>query len=213
MVYGLQQLLEAYAHAFPSDSEAGRRRMEIAIELARSTVPEIRRVLGGLRPTVLDDFGLERGLRAYAEGLAGSGLRVTVESSLGPARLPSSIEIALFRLAQEALTNVRKHAGTENARLSLVRGGERIVLEVEDHGGGFEQTVWGVCGHAGEHLGLLSMRERIAQIGGTFEIRSQVGRGTLVRAVVPVSDAWVSDVCSGRPEAPGRSARGRLGAD
>lgn len=208
MVYGLQQLLEAYAHAFPSDSEAGRRRMEIAIELARRTVPEIRRVLGGLRPTVLDDFGLERGLCAYAEGLAESGLRVTVESTLGPARLPSSMEIALFRLAQEALTNVRKHAGTATARLSLDRLGANIVLEVEDRGGGFDQAVWSACSHAGEHMGLLSMRERIAQIGGELEIRSQVGIGTLVRVVVPHSEER-----SGRLDAPGRSARGRLGAD
>jgi signal transduction histidine kinase len=204
-VYGLQQLLEAYAHAFPADSEAGRRRMEIAIELARRTVPEIRRVLGGLRPTVLDDFGLERGLCAYAEGLAESGLRVTVESTLGPARLPSSVEIALFRLAQEALTNVRKHAGTAAARLSLVRLGEHIVLEVEDRGSGFDQAVWSECGHAGEHLGLLSMRERIAQIGGDFEIRSQLGMGTLVRAVVPVSE-----VPSGRPVAVGRSGTAHM---
>jgi GAF domain-containing protein len=210
MVYGLQQLLEAYAHAFPADSEAGRQRMEIAIELARRTVPEIRRVLAGLRPTVLDDFGLERGLCAYAEGLAGSGLRVTVESTLGPARLASPVEIALFRLAQEALTNVRKHAGASTARLSLDRVDERIVLEVEDRGGGFDQAVWKQCGHAGEHLGLLGMRERIAQIGGTIEIRSQVGVGTLVRAVVPVSDQLRA---SGRSDAPGRGVSGRLGAD
>src|SRR3954451_8054299 len=158
MVYGLQQLLEAYAHELPAESEAGRRRMAIAIDLARRTTPEIRRVLGGLRPTVLDDFGLERGLRAYADGLADGDLQVTFEAALGPARLGSSVEIALFRLAQEALTNVRKHAGTEAARLRLERKQNTIVLEVEDHGQGFDPSVLEQCEYAGEHLGLLSMR-------------------------------------------------------
>ena len=188
MVSGLHNLLDAYAHDFPADSEAAHRRMDVAVSLAQRTVTEIRRVLGGLRPTVLDDFGLEPGLRAHVEGLAAGGdLDVTFEASLGPERLPSSVEIALFRLAQEALTNVRRHAGMETARLRLDRTEETIVLEVEDHGRGFDLLGLGRGDRAGEHLGLLSMRERIAQVGGTIQIRSRPGMGTLIRAVVPVS--------------------------
>jgi signal transduction histidine kinase len=160
--------------------------MDLAISLARRAVAEIRRVLGGLRPTVLDDFGLERGLHAYAEGLAGSDLQVTFESSLGAERFASSVEIALFRLAQEALTNVRRHAGVKAARLRLERTASTLVLEVEDDGRGFDLTAPEQCERAGEHMGLLSMQERIAQIGGTFELRSRRGVGTLIRAVVPV---------------------------
>jgi PAS domain S-box-containing protein len=186
MVAGLQQLLEAYAHDCPAESEAARRRMDLAISLARRTVAEIRRVLGGLRPTVLDDFGLERGLRAYADGLAAGDLAVTFQSSLGSERFASSVEIALFRLAQEALTNVRRHAGVKAARLRLERTDTTLVLEVEDAGRGFDLTAPEQCDRAGEHMGLLSMRERIAQIGGTFELGSRCGMGTLIRAVVPV---------------------------
>jgi signal transduction histidine kinase len=186
MVAGLQQFLEAYAHDFPPESDAAMRRMELAVSLARRAVAEIRRVLGGLRPTVLDDFGLERGLRASAEGLAGSDLQVTFESSLGAERFASSVEIALFRLAQEALTNVRRHAGVKSARLRLERTASTLILEVKDEGRGFELTASDQGDRAGERMGLLGMRERIAQVGGTFELQSRRGMGTLVRAVVPL---------------------------
>jgi PAS domain S-box-containing protein len=186
MVAGLQQLLEAYAHDFGAESEAAELRMDVAIGLARRAVAEIRRVLGGLRPTVLDDFGLERGLQAWVGGCAGSELVVTFESSLGAERLDSSVEIALFRLAQEALANVRKHAGVQTARLRLERHEETLVLEVEDEGRGFDATAAEQCDRAGEQMGLLGMRERIAQIGGRFELMSRRGEGTLVRAVVPM---------------------------
>jgi PAS domain S-box-containing protein len=193
---GLQQLLEAYAHDFPSESGAARHRMEVAIGLARRTVSEIRRVLAGLRPTVLDDFGLARGLRAYADGLTAESLTVTFAESLGAERLAPDVEIALFRLAQEALTNVRRHANVGSAQLRLDRDGDRIVLEVEDHGSGFDLTSLKNNDHSGEHLGLLSMHERIAQVDGSLQIRSRCGEGTLVRAVVP--DSGLSQQTVGR---------------
>jgi len=136
---------------------------------------------------VLDDFGLARGLRAYADGLAGDGLAVTVSESIGGQRLDSDVEIALFRLAQEALTNVRKHARVREAALRLRREEDRIVVEVEDSGSGFDLAALTDCDRPGERLGLLGMQERIAQVGGSVEIRSRCGEGTLVRAVVPIS--------------------------
>jgi signal transduction histidine kinase len=137
---------------------------------------------------VLDDFGLARGLHAYADGLAAENLSVRFSESLGSVRLDSDVEIALFRVAQEALTNVRKHAGVECAELRLQRDKRQIVLEVEDGGSGFDQASRRSCERPGEHLGVLSMHERIAQVGGTVEIRRQCGKGTLVRAVVPVRE-------------------------
>ena len=187
MATGVQQLVEAYAHDFPSESETGRNRMDVTIGLARRTVAEVRRVLAGLRPTVLDDFGLARGLHAYAEGLVAENVTVTFAESLGPERLDSNVEIALFRLAQEALTNVRKHAQVGCAELRLHRDNGQIVLEVEDGGCGFDLAALQGCTRPGEHLGLLSMRERITQVGGSVEITSRCGEGTLVRAVVPIS--------------------------
>jgi PAS domain S-box-containing protein len=189
MASGVQQLVEAYAFDFPSESETARNRMDVTIGLARRTVDEIRRVLAGLRPTVLDDFGLARGLRAFADGLTAENLRVRFDESLGPERLAVDVEIALFRLAQEALTNVRKHTQVHEAELRLWRDGAHVILEVEDHGSGFDLTALKGPDRPGERLGLLSMQERVAQVGGVVEIKSRRGAGTLVRAVVPVFGA------------------------
>lgn len=189
MASGVHQLVEAYAHDFPSESETARNRMDVAIGLARRTVAEIRRVMAGLRPTVLDDFGLARGLRAYADGLTAENLSVRFVESLGPKRLALAVETALFRLAQEALTNVRKHAQVQEAELRLWREGDQIILEVEDRGIGFDLTAERSLDRPGEGLGLLSMHERVAQVGGAVEITSRCGAGTLVRAVVPAYGA------------------------
>ena len=186
LVSGLQQLLEAYAHELPRDPDDARHRIGIAVELARRTVQEIRRVLAGLRPTVLDDFGLARGLRSYVEGLRAEGFQVAYTESLGPVRLSSDLEITLFRLAQEALSNARKHAGVQSATLRLMVVDGAMVLEVEDSGRGFEQAIRPRTEHPGAQLGLLSMRERVAQVGGQLEITSRQGDGTRVRAVVPM---------------------------
>jgi signal transduction histidine kinase len=123
-------------------------------------------------------------------------LTVTFAESLGAERLAPDVEIALFRLAQEALTNVRRHANVGSAQLRLDRDGDRIVLEVEDHGSGFDLTSLKNNDHSGEHLGLLSMHERIAQVDGSLQIRSRCGEGTLVRAVVP--DSGLSQQTVGR---------------
>jgi PAS domain S-box-containing protein len=209
MAAGVQQLVEAYAHDFPSDSHAGRQRLDIAIGLARQTVSEIRRVLAGLRPTVLDDFGLARGLRAYAEGLAAERLSVNFSETIGAQRLPSTIEIALFRLAQEALTNVRKHAGVDRAELRLSRRQSAIVLEVEDRGRGFDRTAVTHTERPGEHLGLLSMHERIEHVNGMLEIWSQSGKGTLVRAVVPIVGSRAHTIAYGGVDEQTTDAHGR----
>jgi PAS domain S-box-containing protein len=187
---GAQQFLEAYAYAFPGRTEQEREQLATAIALARQIVVAIRGVLRGLRPTSLDDFGLARGLRAHVDRLAADGLAVEYETSLDGERLAPEVEIALFRLAQEALTNVRKHAGTDQAQLRLTRTDAQLILEVQDQGRGFDPTLIRRGDGTGVRLGLLGMRERIAQIGGTVTITSTRHQGTCVRAEVPM---WETD--------------------
>jgi len=160
--------------------------LDQALELIRQTVEEARRVVANLRPTVLDDFGLATALRLQVERFRDEGLKVSFEESLERERLPAAVETALFRVAQESLTNVRKHAQTERVRVTLHRRGQTVRLQVRDWGPGFSPG--GVTDGAGpgEKVGLSSMRERVSLLGGHFEIQSEPGAGTSVVAEIPL---------------------------
>src|SRR5205085_6223363 len=106
------QHLQAFARHHRPRSPEAREQFDRVLELAQRTVREARRVVANLRPTTLDDFGLAAALRLQVEELRDEGWQVSYQEALGPARLPSLVETALFRVAQEALTNVRKHAHT-----------------------------------------------------------------------------------------------------
>lgn len=157
-----------------------------ALELARRTVGEARRIIAGLRPTVLDDFGLAAAVRVEVEGLQAAGWAVGYQENLGAERLPATIETTLFRVAQEALANARKHAGTTRADVSLWREGDTVRVEVRDAGAGFRPSVARAAAGPGERLGLLGMSERVALVGGRLTVRSRPGAGTRVIAEVPV---------------------------
>lgn len=139
-----------------------------------SVTSDIRHLVYGLRPPALDELGLAG---AVAE-MAGPG--VTVEVRGEPTGLPAAIEVAAYRIAQEALTNTRKHAGATTVRLSLERGEDSLSIRVHDDG----------VGVPAEHrsgIGLASMRERAAELGGTCMITTPPEGGTMVEAVLPVN--------------------------
>jgi PAS domain S-box-containing protein len=183
------QHLQAFASHYRPHSPQARAELERTLELAQHTVREARRLIAGLRPTALDDFGLASALRLHVEALRSEGWTISYDERLGPERLPPTLETTLYGVAQEALTNTRKHASTTQARLRLVRQEAMIRLEVEDAGCGFEP---GMALHEvrlGEHVGLREMQERVALVGGQLQISSQPGAGTLVVAEVPVAAA------------------------
>jgi PAS domain S-box-containing protein len=147
---------------------------------------EVDRLVWELRPTALDDLGLRAALAAYVQDWS---KRVSIQAKLHSAgllndRLPSEIETALYRIAQEALTNVAKHARAHNVDVLLERRADHVMLIVEDDGVGFEA---GHAGTAGQGFGLLGMQERAALVGATLEIESAPGNGTtiLVRMAAP----------------------------
>ena len=180
------QHLQAYARYHRPRSPAARLDLERALEMARRTVGEARRVIADLRPTVLDDFGLSTALRRQVDALRAEGWQVSYEEALGPERLPPAVETALFRVAQEALTNVRKHAGTTRVHLSLRRKGRAVRLEVQDWGQGFRPTAPRDAAGPGERVGLPGMQERVALLGGRCRVQSRPGAGTRVVAEVPL---------------------------
>jgi PAS domain S-box-containing protein len=179
------QHLQAYARYHRPRSPEAWTQLERALELAQRTVREARGVVANLRPTTLDDFGLEAAVRLQVEELAGEGWEVSYREGLGSTRLAATVETALYRVAQEALTNVRKHARTKRVAIVLEREAGLIRLEVRDWGQGFEPEA--VVGSGiGEQMGLLGMEERVALLGGRFRVESQPGAGTRVLAEVPV---------------------------
>lgn len=177
--------LERLRHRFRPRNPEARADLDRAVELVQRLMRETRNLLAGLRPTALDDFGLAAALRMHCAALAPDGLAVEVHEALGALRLDPAVETALFRIAQEALTNVRKHAGVATARLSLLAEGGVLRLVVEDQGGGLRPDPGPAP--AGARLGLRGMHERAALIGARLALESEPGRGTRVIAELPLA--------------------------
>jgi signal transduction histidine kinase len=184
---GAHQQLQAYFHDHPPGSADARMRLGRVVDLVHQTTVEARRLIADLRPTVLDDLGLAAAVRSQIEELRAEGWEATYDEALGEERLPAQIETALYRVVQEALANVRKHAGPTRVAVALERRHEKISLEVHDWGCGFDPSAMPEGGGPGQRVGLSSMRERIALLGGDSEIRSRPGRGTSMIAEVPLA--------------------------
>jgi signal transduction histidine kinase len=151
-------------------------------ELVVETLQDVRRLAFELRPRALDDFGLVPALERLTETFAEqTGMAVGFEHSLGVERLPGDVETALYRIVQEALTNVVKHAGARRVGVLLSRREGTVTTIIEDDGRGF---------HAGDSddgaLGLVGMRERLGLLNGTLAIESTEGAGTTIVAEVPL---------------------------
>jgi signal transduction histidine kinase len=156
----------------------------------RATIDDIRRVVHELRPPALDDLGLVPAINVLAAkigrtdgriGEAAAGLRVAVDAPHDLPPLPAAVEVAAYRIVQEALTNVVHHAQAHCAVVRLRLDGA-LHIEVADDGVGF------AAGRVGG-LGLHSMRERAAELGGAFSVAGTAAGGTVVRAALPVEGA------------------------
>jgi signal transduction histidine kinase len=162
---------------------------ELLLELkadAQNAVADIRRLVYGLRPPALDDLGFLGALRETAEQFTIKGLSVSVEAPETLPPLSAAVEVAAYRIAQEALTNVSRHAGARNCTVLLaVDDPGALCLEIRDDGTGIAGVRASSSEHAG--VGLTSMRERADELGGGLLVESPPGGGTLVRAVVPLS--------------------------
>ena len=144
-------------------------------ELVVSTLHDVRRLAVELRPAALDDFGLVPALRRLGDTTRdATGLDVQVEARLGAERLPAEVETAVYRIVQEALTNVAKHASAQRVSVVVTRKNERVSVVIEDDGKGFDP----VATDAGERLGLLGMKERVQLLDGTLAVESAPGAGT-----------------------------------
>jgi signal transduction histidine kinase len=182
--------LRGFARRYGERVPEEREELDRVLELAQRVVREARTVVSDLRPTALDDLGLEAALEAEVEELQKEGWRVELRADLGPTRLEPAVETALFRVAQEALRNARKHADATRAFVRLQRTRRTARLEVRDWGRGFDPAAAQAGAGPGERVGLSGMRERCALLGGRCEVRSRPGAGTRIIAEVPLAGAF-----------------------
>lgn len=184
---GLLMKLEA-ASKTPSEASSIDSDMLMDVKnLAVETLDNVRRIIHDLRPSVLDDLGLLSAIRWYAEARFGSvAIKARVELTGEDRSLAPEIETALFRVVQEAIANIVRHAEAHNAVISVELEDAAVRIEVEDDGKGFDVEAIRRQADKAVGLGLLGMEERIALLGGRFQIESNPGGGTRLVIEVPL---------------------------
>jgi signal transduction histidine kinase len=165
--------------------EQARERGQLVHQMAAEAMETTRRLARGLSPSVLNDFGLGRAIERMCEDFAAAGsTEVRADNGIGDARFKPDVEIAVYRVAQEAITNTARHSGAARVLVRLKRDGSRLVLEVTDDGRGFNLSSIAPPSDGG--LGIPGMNERTVLLGGRFEIIPVPTGGTTVRAEIPV---------------------------
>jgi signal transduction histidine kinase len=164
-----------------ADSDDAHAALASVRELVVSTLHDVRRLAVELRPAALDDFGLAPAIeRLVVDHRQHASVTVDLEIQLGDDRLPADVETTIYRIVQEALTNVTKHAAATRISILVTRTENTAVLVVEDDGEGFEP------GQGGDGLGLTGMRERVALVGGRLKVETSTGSGTTIAAEIPL---------------------------
>ena len=182
--------LESGLRHLTADSERARARLERALATTRMGLEEARRSVLDLRAAPLAGTPLPEALAALGRTFtAAYGIRVRVRAS-GPdlATLPLRVEAELYRIAQEALTNVRRHAGATEVLVTLRAQAGRVAIAIRDNGGGLATAADGTSGG----FGLVGMRERARLLGGTVRVASRPARGTTIRASIPLTGESVA---------------------
>jgi signal transduction histidine kinase len=170
-----------------SAGSAKQRRLEESIQAVERVLEQVHDLSLNLRPSILDDLGLEPALRWFTHRQAAlTGLRAEFKAASLENRLDLVIETECFRVAQEALTNVVRHARARAVTVNLSRRNGHLHLRVSDDGVGFDVAALRSEAVQGASLGLLSMEERTSLAGGGLEFNSQPGKGTEVHAWFPL---------------------------
>jgi signal transduction histidine kinase len=181
--------LEQAQQFVPGERADVRRLLDEGAELVKQATAEVRTISYLLHPPILDDLGLEDAIQWYAAGFSRrSGIQVNVDIPQDLGRFPREVELTLFRIVQEALTNIHRHSGSPTAHITISNDAGRVTLQVTDHGSGIRpetleamRNARGIVG-----VGIAGMRERVRQLGGQFEIGVD-SNGTFIRLALPVN--------------------------
>ncbi len=178
--------LEAVASVLPADATEVRDRLRKLKSLSVGILDEINKLIYELRPTLLDDLGLVAAARWLAESnLRASGVAVNFRTTGRGRRQPSPMETMLFRVIQEAISNIARHADAKNVNVSLHFRKSAVRVDIRDDGRGFDVEEAISSKHRPRGLGLLGMKERVELFNGSFTIRSRLGEGTDLTFTVP----------------------------
>jgi signal transduction histidine kinase len=188
---GVKMNLEMFANSHPAD-----RLLSEAIQLLDQSISETRTISHLLHPPLLDEAGFSSAAKFYLDGFAQrSGIEVSVNLPDDVSRLPKAVELGLFRVLQEGLTNVHRHSGSSRAEVAMRLFSDKVVLELRDFGKGIPAEL--VKNHRAQGanfgVGLAGMRERVRELGGRLDIRTQTP-GTLICATLPIPEK--SDVAT-----------------
>jgi signal transduction histidine kinase len=179
--------LPSLKSALPPQQARQREMVDRFLAQGEEALRDIRRTILDLRPSNLDDMGLVAALRSFAEDRLGTaGTRVHFDTRGQERRLPGAVETALFRIMQEAVTNIVKHARAANAYILLEFGPHMFVGQVEDDGVGF--AIEAKQGPDGTGLGLQGMKERADLVGARLEVTATPGQGSRVRVEIPLPE-------------------------
>jgi two-component system, NarL family, sensor histidine kinase UhpB len=198
--------LERLENRLPMGEAELRSKLESSRILASGILKELRKIVYDLRPTILDDLGLVPAIRWYARSvLEANDIQVHLSLPEEAFKLSNHLSTTLFRIAQEAINNIMRHANARNAEISLVVDQERVNLTVGDDGQGFNPESAAGQAIPLQHLGLLGIQERAALVGGEVEVESVPGKGTRLQICVPLlveveyHDEKDTDTVSRRP--------------
>jgi signal transduction histidine kinase len=181
---GVKMNLDMFSNSQPAD-----RLLSEAIDLLDQSIAETRTISHLLHPPLLDEAGFSSAAKWYLEGFAQrSGIEVKIDLPPDVGRLPKSIELGLFRVLQESLTNIHRHSGSSRAEIALQLFPDKVILDVKDYGRGIPKELLKNFSAEGTNfgVGLAGMRERVRELGGRLEIHS--GPGLLISVTLPLSD-------------------------
>lgn len=171
------------------DPDSCNRKFAEAQKLLQETMEAVHGFARDLRPTMLDELGLLPAMRSYLKGFAGrTGLRVHFHGNPVAEKLTDAQKTVVYRVAQESLTNVSKHARAHQVDMTIRKFKNGICMEITDDGKSFKPEALNNGGHNGR-LGLLGMQERVRLVSGQFTVKPQPGKGTTVRVVIPFNPA------------------------
>jgi len=179
--------LRAFREMHNRDAEEAWTTFDAAVRSLKESIDEARRLMAGLRPPVLDRAGVVAAIDHLSREVdGGDGPQIEFSHAVEFDRLSPLLETTIFRIAQESLTNARRHSQSEKVRVSLVQQGDRVRLEVQDWGVGFDPERVDKS-----RFGLQGIRERAAMVGGTVTIETSPGSGTRVVAELPLEEVGV----------------------